>query len=156
MLDRDLAMLYGVETKALVRAVKRNLERFPPDFMIQLSSDEFQSLRSHFGASKARGGTRYRPYAFTEQGVAMLSSALRSPRAVHVNVEIMRTFVRLRRVVQLNADLARRLDRLERKYDGKFQVVFEAIRELMVAPLPAKKRIGFRADSLALARRPNP
>lgn len=146
LLDADLAALYEVETKALVRAVKRNVERFPEDFMFQLSQKEFDELRSQLGASSSWGGRRYRPYAFTEQGVAMLSSVLRSRRAVLVNVEIMRAFVRLRRMLESNAGLARKLDALEKRYDAQFKVVFEAIRELM-APLaePPRRRIGFRA-----------
>jgi hypothetical protein len=146
MLDADLAALYGVETKALVRAVKRNIERFPDDFMFQLTLDEFRNLRCQFGTSNIRGGRRYPPYAFTEQGVAMLSSVLRSKRAVQVNVEIMRTFVRLRRILAENAGLARRLDELEKKYDVQFKVVFDVIRQLMQPPAPKKKPIGFRPD----------
>jgi hypothetical protein len=146
ILDADLAALYGVETKALVRAVTRNPERFPDDFMFQLSRKEFGDLRRHFGTSRSWGGRRYRPYAFTEQGVAMLSSLLRSPRAVRVNIEIMRAFVKLRRLLETHADLAQKLDQLERKYDAKFKVVFEAIRELMAPPVSSKKRIGFRSD----------
>ena len=145
MLDTDLAALYGVETGQLVRAVKRNISRFPHDFMFQLSKDEFENLRCHFGTSSQWGGRRYPPYAFTEQGVAMLSSILKSRRAVQVNIEIMRTFVRLRRILASNADLARKLDELENKYDAQFRVVFEAIRQLMVPaePEPPKRRIGF-------------
>ena len=120
MLDADLAALYGVETGNLVRAVSRNRERFPPDFMFRLNSDEFEALRSQIVTSNGRGGRRYLPYAFTEQGVAMLSSVLRSERAVQVNVEIMRAFVRLRQLVSTNAELARKMDELERKYDGQF------------------------------------
>jgi hypothetical protein len=144
MLDEDLAKMYVVETKALVRAVTRNLGRFPPDFMFRLTAEEHGPLRYQFGTSNAgRGGRRHLPYAFTEQGVAMLSSVLRSPRAVAVNVEIMRAFVRLRQLLLENADLARKLAELERRYDGKFRVVFEAIRELMEpAPVP-ERRIGF-------------
>ena len=144
LLDSDLASLYGVETKALLRAVKRSAERFPPDFMFQLTQEEFDDLRYHFGTSSAWGGRRYAPYAFTEQGVAMLSSVLRSPRAVAVNVEIMRAFVRLRQMLGSNADLARKLDALETKYDAQFKIVFDAIRQLM-APPEAKpgRKIGF-------------
>jgi hypothetical protein len=139
-----LASLYEVETKALVRAVKRNLDRFPEDFMFQLSQEEFDDLRRHFGTSSAWGGRRYAPYAFTEQGVAMLSSVLRSPRAVAVNVEIMRAFVRLRQMLASNAELARKLDALEKKYDDQFQIVFDAIRQLMLPPeTTPKRRIGF-------------
>ena len=145
MLDSDLASLYEVETKALVRAVKRNLDRFPEDFMFQLSQEEFDDLRRHFGTSSAWGGRRYAPYAFTEQGVAMLSSVLRSPRAVAVNVEIMRAFVRLRQMLASNAELARKLDALEKKYDDQFQIVFDAIRQSMLPPeTKPKRRIGFR------------
>jgi hypothetical protein len=143
MLDADLAALYGVETGALVRAVKRNAYRFPEDFMFQLTSQEFEILRCQFGISSSWGGRRHPPYAFTEQGVAMLSSVLRSKRAAQVNVEIMRAFVRLRRILADNAGLARRLDELEKKYDVQFKAVFDAIRGLMQPPEPKKKRIGF-------------
>jgi len=146
MLDADLAALYGVETKVLVRAVQRNSERFPADFMFQLSDPEFEILRSQVGTSSGWGGRRYRPYAFTEQGVAMLSGVLRSTRAVQVNIEIMRAFVRLREMLQANAELAKKLAALEKKYDAQFRVVFDAIRELMAPPVKAAKRIGFRAD----------
>lgn len=143
MLDADLAELYGVETGALVRAVKRNLGRFPTDFMLQLTADEFDDLRCQTGTSRSWGGRRYPPYAFTEQGVAMLSSVLRSERAVQVNVEIMRAFVRLRQALAANADLALRLDELERRYDAGFKAVFEAIRKLMAPPPPSATPIGF-------------
>ncbi|MEK6672781.1 MAG: ORF6N domain-containing protein, partial [Nitrospirota bacterium] len=123
MLDADIAELYGVETKMLVRAVKRNIDRFPSDFMIQLNRKEFENLRFQFGASSRWGGRRYLPYAFTEQGVAMLSSVLNSERAVKVNIEIMRAFVRLRQMLASNAELARKLDALEKKYDQQFKVV---------------------------------
>jgi hypothetical protein len=147
MLDSDLAQLYGVETKALNRAVKRNKARFPADFMFQLTEEEVEALRCHFGTSNTgRGGRRFRPYAFTEQGVAMLSSVLHSRRAVQVNVEIMRAFVRLRRWLVTHEDLARRLDALEKKYDTQFRGVFEAIRQLMLPPEPPRKRIGFHGD----------
>jgi hypothetical protein len=137
MLDSDLAALYGVETKALLRAVKRNIERFPRDFMFQLNRDEFDNLRCQFGTSSSWGGRRYAPFAFTEQGVAMLSSVLKSPRAVAVNIDIMRAFVRLRQLLASNAALARRLDELEKKYDAQFKIVFEAVRQLMT-PRPAQ------------------
>ena len=143
MLDSDLAALYGVATKVLVQADKRNVERFPQDFMFQLSREEFTILRSQSVTSSQWGGRRYPPYAFTEQGVAMLSSVLRSKRAVLVNVEIMRTFVRLRRLMASHAELQRRLDELERKYDKQFKVVFDAIRELMEPPEKPTRRIGF-------------
>ncbi len=144
MLDADLATLYGVETKVLNQAVKRNIDRFPQDFMFQLTADEFQSLKSQNATSSSWGGRRYPPYAFTEQGVAMLSSVLRSERAVLVNIEIMRAFVKLRQLLATNEDLARKLTAVERKYDAQFKVVFEAIRELMAPSKPKKKRpIGF-------------
>ena len=144
MLDNDLATLYGVETKTLVRAVKRNRDRFPEDFMFRLSPEEFENLRRQFGTSSSWGGRRYAPYAFTEQGVAMLSSVLRSPRAVAVNIEIMRAFVRLRRMLASNVELARKLDALEQRYDVQFKAVFDAIRSLMT-PLESKPRrvLGF-------------
>jgi len=144
MLDGDLAALYGVETKMLVRAVKRNISRFPTDFMFQLSKEEFDNLRFHFGTSSDWGGRRYRPYAFTEQGVAMLSSVLHSPRAIQVNIEIMRAFIRLRQMLAGHVELARKLDALEKKYDAQFKQVFEAIRQLMIPPEPKRRPIGFR------------
>lgn len=144
MLDRDLAKLYAVATKALVQAVKRNLDRFPTDFMFQLNAREFRSLRSQFVTSNVRGGLRYAPYAFTEEGVAMLSSILRSRRAVAVNVEIMRAFVRLREVMNEHRDLAQKIDELEQRYDANFEVVFDAIRQLIKPALqPNKRRIGY-------------
>ena len=144
MLDADLAELYRVPTKSLNLAVKRNADRFPEDFMFQLTDDEVVGLRFHFETSKrGRGGRRYLPYAFTEQGVAMLSSVLRSPRAVQVNIAIMRTFVRLREMLLSNAELARKLAALENKYDAQFKVVFDAIRELMLPPDPPRRKIGF-------------
>jgi hypothetical protein len=144
MLDADLAALYEVQTKQLVRAVKRNISRFPLDFMFRLTEDEFENLRCQFGTSSQWGGRRYPPYAFTEQGVAMLSSVLRSERAAQVNVEIMRAFVRLRRILASHADLARKLDALEKKYDAQFKVVFDAIRQMMTPPGPKRRPIGFR------------
>jgi len=144
MLDVDLAELYGVETKVLVQAVKRNLERFPEDFMFQLSQEEFAILRSQFVTSSDWGGRRYRPYAFTEQGVAMLSSVLRSRRAIQVNIEIVRAFIRLRQMLASHVELARKLDALEKKYDAQFKQVFEAIRQLMAPPEPKRRPIGFR------------
>ena len=150
MIDSELAALYEVESKYLVRAVKRNLDRFPADFMFQLTDEEFKNLRCQFVTSSSaeiqaprHGGRRYRPYAFTEQGVAMLSSVLRSKRAVLVNVEIMRAFVRLRGWLATNADLARRLDELEKKYDRQFAVVFDAIRQLMAPPASARPEMGY-------------
>ncbi len=152
MLDADLAVLYGVPTRALVQAIKRNPARFPPDFMFQLSAAEMASLRSQIVISNkpaARGGRRYPPYAFAEQGVAMLSSVLRSERAAKVNVEIMRTFVRLRKMLATHAALARKLAELEQKYDGKFCIVFRTLQQLVSPPAVAARparRIGFRAD----------
>lgn len=163
MLDADLAQLYGVNTRELNQAVQRNLSRFPSDFMFRLTADEAQSLRSQSvildtptgqpGAalrsqsviSNRRGGRRYRPYAFTEQGVAMLSSVLRSRKAIAVNIEIMRAFVALRRLLDSDAGLARKLEELERRYDGQFKVVFAAIRALMNPPTKPRKRIGFNS-----------
>jgi hypothetical protein len=146
LLDADLADLYGVATKVLVQAVKRNIKRFPGDFMFQLSAKEFEVLRSQIVTSNGRGGRRSAPFAFTEQGVAMLSTVLRSERAIDVNIEIMRAFVRLRQLLSSHAALARKLDEMEKKYDHQFKVVFDAIRQLMMPPTePQKKRrIGFR------------
>lgn len=148
LLDEDLASLYRVETKRLIEQVKRNIERFPDDFMFQLTQQEWESLRSQSATSKGdrpgRGGRRYTPYAFTEQGVAMLSSVLRSETAVAVNIEIMRAFVRLRSMLASNEQMQRKLDSLERKYDKQFKVVFDAIRALMTPPEPKKSRIGFK------------
>lgn len=149
MLDRDLADLYGVETKMLNRAVKRNLRRFPPDFMFQLKADEADALRYQIGTSKkGRGGRRYLAYVFTEQGVAILSSVLNSDRAVSVNIEIMRPFVKLRQMLAANDELSRRLDNLESKYDRQFKIVFDAIRQLMTPPVPTHKDIGFRSQGV--------
>lgn len=156
LLDSDLAELYGVETKALNRAVQRNETRFPADFMFQLTDEEFEALRCQIGTSnEGRGGTRYLPHVFTEQGVAMLSGLLNSPRAIAVNVEIMRAFVRLRQMIASHADLARKLDGLEQKYDSQFKVVFEAIRELMLPPPGKQKEMGFhtKIDVLRKKRR---
>jgi len=144
MLDADLATLYEVETRVLIQAVKRNLERFPEDFMFQLTQEEFVILRSQSVISSNWGGRRYPPYAFTEQGVAMLSSVLRSPRAIQVNIEIVRAFIRLRRILASHAELARKLDALEKRYDVQFKEVFEAIRQLMAPPEPKRRTIGFR------------
>jgi hypothetical protein len=147
MLDEDLAALYQVDVKALNQAVKRNRDRFPSDFMFRLTRQETRSLRSKIVTSKAgRGGRRTAPYAFTEQGVAMLSSVVRSPLAIRVNIEIMRAFVKLRRALESQGDLANRLDGLEEKYDEQFTVVFAAIRTLMTPPKAIRKRIGFRVQ----------
>ena len=129
----------------LNEAVKRNEDRFPSDFMFQLTKQEFEHLKSQIAISSSKwGGRRHAPYAFTEQGVAMLSSVLRSKRAIQVNIAIMRAFVQLREMIASNKGLARRLNELEKKYDGKFRVVFEAIRELMAEPAPKSRRIGFK------------
>jgi len=168
MLDADLARLYEVETRALTQAVKRNIERFPADFMFQLTLDEARhsrsqtvilnaqdpaatsSPRSQPVTMKRGANIKYLPYAFTEQGVAMPSSVLRSPRAVQVNIEIMRAFVRLRQMLQANADLDRKLTALEKKYDAQFRAVFDAIRELMAPPkTKGRKPIGFEARERA-------
>lgn len=147
MLDSDLARLYGVDTRALNQAVRRNRDRFPDDFMFQLTIDEARALRSQFVIlRRGRGRHRkYLPYAFTEQGVAMLSSVLRSKRAVRVNIMIMRAFVRLREMIASHKDLARRLAELEKKYDSQFKVVFDAIRQLVEPARSKPRRIGFQA-----------
>ncbi|MCK9420396.1 MAG: ORF6N domain-containing protein [Nitrospirae bacterium] len=145
MLDGDLAELYGVEAKVLNQAVKRNIKRFPSDFMFQLSEDEDKALRSQFVTLKQGRGKhrKYLPYAFSEQGVAMLSSVLNSDRAIEVNILIIRAFVKLREMIASHKDLARKLDELEKKYDGQFQIVFEAIRQLMAIEEKPKRKIGF-------------
>ena len=133
MLSTHLAELYDVEPKMLMRAVKRNIERFPEDFMFQLNDEEFANLKYHFGTS-SWGGVRYNPYAFTEQGVAMLSSVLRSQRAIDVNIQIMRAFVKFRELMSTNEELTKRLDEMEEKYDQQFAIVFKAIKQLMTKP----------------------
>ena len=143
MLDRDLAMLYDVETKYLKRQVNRNIERFPDDFMFQLNRDEFNNLRSQIGTS-SWGGIRYLSYAFTELGVAMLSSVLRSKEAIQVNIQIMRTFTMFREMISTHKDLQRKIEAMERKYDGQFKIVFSAIKKLLEQPVKAKGRIGFK------------
>ena len=142
MLDKDLAELYGVTTGNLNKAVSRNLDRFPNDFMFQLTKKEFTNLIFHFGTS-SWGGTRKMPRAFTEQGVAMLSSVLRSKRAIQVNIQIMRAFVKLRRILASHKDLAKKLNSLEKKYNTQFKVVFDAIRQLMAPPQKQSRKIGF-------------
>ena len=142
MLSIELANLYQVEPRALIQAIKRNLNRFPGDFMFQLTAEEWENLKSQFVIS-SWGGVRTPPYAFTEQGVAMLSSVLNSDRAVQVNIEIMRAFVRLRQMLSSNAELARKLETLEKKYDAQFKVVFDAIRQLMSPSAKPKREIGF-------------
>lgn len=154
MLDFDLAALYGVETKMLKRAVRRNIMRFPMDFMFELTKDEFENLRCQFGTSSEEagsaigyGGRRYLPFAFTEQGVAMLSGILNSDRAIQVNIAIMRTFVQIRQLIDTNKELADKLSKLEDKYDRQFKVVFDALK-LLLDPLkkPETKKIGFHQD----------
>jgi hypothetical protein len=146
LLDSDLAELYGVETKRLNEAVRRNRTRFPTDFMFQLDKSDFLNLKSQFATSSGYGGRRTAPYVFTEQGVAMLSSVLNSDRAIAVNIEIMRTFVKLRELLSHNAELARKLNDLEKKYDKQFRIVFDAIRQLMIPPKEKRGRIGFNTD----------
>jgi len=149
MLDSDLALLYGVSVKVLNQAVKRNISRFPEDFMFQLIENEDESLRSQIVTLEVGKGRhrKYLPYAFTEQGVAMLSSVLHSERAVQVNIAIMRTFVQLRGIISTHKDLARKLDALEQKYDAQFRVVFDAIRALMEPSAGVKRRIGFARNA---------
>jgi phage regulator Rha-like protein len=147
MLDSDLAVLYGIETKLLNKAVKRNAERFPSDFMFQLTPAEARALRFQIGTSSegAHGGRRYLPYVFTQEGVAMLSSVLKSPRAVKVNIAIMRAFVRLREILATNRKLAAKVEEMERRYDAHFKVVFEVIQALMAEPEEsARGEMGFR------------
>jgi hypothetical protein len=145
MLDRDLAQLYGVTTGNLNKAVNRNIERFPEDFMSQLTDEEFKNLKFHFGIS-SWGGTRKLPRIFTENGVAMLSSVLNSKRAIYVNIQIMRTFTRFREMLLTHKDLQRKIEIMERKYDQQFKIVFDAIKQLLEPPGKPKKRIGFLAD----------
>ena len=147
MLDTDLAELYDVETRILVRNVKRNIDRFPKDFMFQLTKKEDEVLRSQIGISKKGwGGRRYAPYVFTEQGVAMLSSVLNSKRAIQVNVEIMRAFVRMRQLLASHKGLMQKILDMEKKYDKQFQIVFKALKQLMVEEERPKPQIGFKAD----------
>ena len=144
MLDRDLAELYGVKTKVLKQAVKRNLERFPGDFMFQLNEDEFRNWRSQIVTSIGdRKGLRYAPMAFTEQGVAMLSSVLNSKRAILVNIQIIRTFVKLRELLATNEALRKKIEIMEKKYDQKFKIVFDVIKRLLTVEEKPKKKIGF-------------
>ena len=149
MLDSDLAKLYGVQTKQLTRQVRRNIERFPADFMIRLTRKEYQEfLRCQIGALEAGKYSKYTPYAFTEQGVAMLSSVLNSARAIRVNIQIMRVFTQLRRMLLTNTDLKRKIEEMEKKYDKQFVIVFEAIKQLLESPkVQEKKLIGFRIGS---------
>jgi len=154
MLDRDLAQLYGVETRVLNQTVRRNIDRFPEDFMFRLTREEIMRISQIVISSDPLGMKTLKfsknVMVFTEHGVAMLSSVLNSPRAIRVNIQIMRTFAKLREMISLNKDLARRLDELEKKYDSQFKIVFEAIRQLMAPPepepVPPKKRIGFLVE----------
>jgi len=148
MLDRDLAELYGVETALLKRAVRRNRDRFPNDFMFELSKSELDDLRCQFGTSRW-GGTRYSPFAFTEQGVAMLSSVLNSERAIQVNIQIMRTFTQLRNMLATHDDLKRKIEAMEEKYDEQFRIVFEAITQLLEVDQKPKKKIGYLKERQA-------
>ena len=144
MLDRDLAGLYEVETAQLKRQVKRNIERFPEDFMFILSKKELENWRCQFGTSNSiKIGLRYRPMAFTEQGVAMLSSVLNSKRAIQVNIQIMRTFTKIREIIMTHKDLQRKIEDMERKYDQQFKVVFDAIKQLLTPSEKPKRQIGF-------------
>ena len=146
MLDADLAVLYGVETKRLNEQVARNRKRFPEDFMFQLTEEEANFLRSHFATSK-RGGRRYLPYVFTQEGVAMLSSVLNSERAIMVNIQIMRAFVQFRRLLLTHKDLRRKIEEMEKKYDKQFAIVFKALKQLLEPPPVKEKRIiGFRVE----------
>ena len=150
MLDSDLAQLYQVLTKNLDKAISRNRERFPEDFMFQLTKSEAESLRFQIGTSNVgRGGRRYLPYVFTQEGVAMLSSVLNSSRAIHVNIVIMRAFVKLREIMSTHKDLAHKIEALERKYaqhDEEIQVIFKTIKKLLAPPRSPKRRIGFNPD----------
>lgn len=144
MLDKDLAMLYQVPTKSLNLAVKRNASRFPGDFMFRLNQKEAEFLRFQFETSKkGRGGSRYLPHAFTEQGIAMLSSVLNSPRAIHANIQIMRAFVKLRKMIASNTTLRRKIEAMEKKYDHQFKIVFDAIRKILIEEEKPKREIGF-------------
>ncbi|MDD2715017.1 MAG: ORF6N domain-containing protein [Candidatus Wallbacteria bacterium] len=144
LLDRDLAMLYGVKTKVLNQAVHRNIERFPADFMFQLNNDEMKNWKSQFVTSKSlRLGLRKCPFAFTELGIAMLSSVLMSSRAIQVNISIVRTFVRLREIMSTHKELREQIELLEQKYDRQFMVVFDAIKKLLAQPPGSRRKIGF-------------
>ena len=143
MIDRDLAELYGVETKQLKRQVRRNIDRFPEDFMFELTKEEYDVLRRQFGTLKRGRHAKYPPLAFTEQGVAMLSSVLNSNRAIQVNIAIMRTFTRLRKMLATHAELKKKIEEMEEKYDKQFRVVFEALRQLLEADEKPKRKIGF-------------
>lgn len=144
LLDSDLAEIYGVETKMFTRAVRRNFDRFPDDFMFQLDADEFETLRRQFGTSKpGRGGRRYLPYVFTEHGALMAANVLNSPRAVEASVQVIRAFVKMRNLIASNAELSAKISNLEKKYDAQFKIVFDAIKKLMLPPDNPKTKIGF-------------
>ncbi len=143
MIDSDLAQLYRVETKYLTRQVRRNIKRFPEDFMFKLTKEEYQYLRCQFGTLKRGQHSKYFPYVFTEQGVAMLSSVLNSERAILVNIQIMRAFVNLRRIGLTYAGLRRKIEAMEKKYDAQFRIVFEAIKQLLQPSVKEKTKIGF-------------
>jgi len=151
MLDSDLARLYGVTTKNLNKAVKRNPSRFPSDFCFQLCPEDLKILRFQSGTSTSstHGGRRYSPFAFTEHGIAMLSSVLRSERAVQVNIAIMRAFLHLRALLATHEDLRRKIDEMEKRYDSKFQAVFATLRQMLEAPIPAKRQFGFHARPIS-------
>ena len=155
MLDADLAQLYGVTTKNLTKAVKRNANRFPADFMFQLKPKEIQFLRFQSGTSSRtkHGGRRYKPYGFTEHGVAMLSSVLRSDRAVQVNIAIMRAFLQLRAMLATHEDLRRKISEMEKRYDAKFHAVFATLRQMLETPIPSQRQIGFHARTGPIHRR---
>ena len=144
MFDRDLANLYQVETKVLNQAVKRNIQRFPEDFMFQITKEEFNSLRSHFVTLKRGQHRKYLPYVFTEQGVAMLSSVLNSERAIQVNIQIMRAFIKLKEMLSTHKDLKQKIEEMEKKYDYQFKIVFDAIKQLLEPPIEPKGKIGFQ------------
>ncbi len=144
MIDRDLANLYQVETKVLNQAVKRNIQRFPEDFMFQLTREEFNSLRSQFVTLKRGQHSKYLPYAFTEQGVAMLSSVLNSERAIQVNIQIMRAFIKLKEMLSTHKDLKQKIEEMEKKYDYQFKIVFDAIKQLLEPLTETKGKMGFR------------
>ncbi len=145
ILDRDLAVLYCVQTKVLKQAVRRNAKRFPDDFMFELTTQEFENWRSQFVTSKGdKIGLRYKPMAFTEQGVAMLSSVLNSERAIQVNIQIIRTFTKLREMILTHKELQKKIESMESKYDYQFKIVFDAIKQLLKPPEKPKKQIGYR------------
>jgi len=154
MISSDLAMLYQVRPKALIQAVKRNASRFPDDFMFQLTQNEARNLKSQTVTSSWGGARRALPYAFTEQGVAMLSSVLHSERAVQVNIAIMRAFLQLRSLLATHEDLRRKIDELEKRYDSQFQAVFATLRQMLETPLPQRREIGFHAHLKPVRRRP--